>query len=301
MTLSPFTPGTDAAFPVEQVILPRASDLGGFEVRRALPFHSRRMVGPFIFWDEIGPGEFLTGRGVDVRPHPHIGLSTVTFLFDGSLDHKDSLGSAQRIQPGDVNLMTAGQGIVHSERTGQEIRLAPSRIYGIQSWLAQPRTHENGAPDFSHTNQADLPLFSAPGVSGRVIIGNYLGLQSPVPTQWDTHYLDVRMEAGARLEIDRSVEERALYVLGGEIEISGTRYAPNQMLVLRPGDEAIVTALGSVHLQVLGGATMDGPRYIFWNFVGSDRDLVEEAKRRWRTGLFPVVPGDDKEFIPLPA
>lgn len=286
--------------PVEMVIVPRTSDIGNFEVQRALPFRNKRMVGPFIFWDQMGPGEFLTGQGVDVRPHPHIGLSTVTYLFDGTLDHKDSLGTDMRIKPGEVNLMTAGSGIVHSERTGADIRNAPSSLYGIQSWIAQPKSHENGAPDFQHVGADDLPIFDSDGVSGRIILGSFAGVQSKIETQWDALYAELRLDAGARVQIPRPTEERALYVLKGIIEVGGVSYAPNQMMVLRPGDDVVIKAEDDVHMMVLGGAVMDGPRYIFWNFVASDKDRLEQAKLDWKNGKFAKVPGDEKAFIPLP-
>ncbi|MEM7603220.1 MAG: pirin family protein [Verrucomicrobiota bacterium] len=285
---------------VEMVIVPRTGDIGNFEVRRALPFRKKRMVGPFIFWDQMGPGEFLNGEGLDVRPHPHIGLSTVTYLLDGSIDHKDSLGSDVRITPGDVNLMTAGSGIVHSERTGVDLRENRSNLFGVQSWLAQPVTHENGAPSFHHTGKADLPGFSEGGLQGRVILGDYLGLTSPVETQWETLYVDLQIEAGETCPIPKATEERAIYVLQGRIEIRNTLYEPQQMMVLRPGDDVTVTALDPVRMMLLGGAAMDGPRYIFWNFVSSSQERLEEAKEAWRNQTFPKVPGDDVEFVPLP-
>lgn len=285
---------------VEMVIIPRTGDIGNFEVRRALPFKEKRMVGPFIFWDQMGPGEFLTGQGVDVRPHPHIGLSTVTYLFDGTMDHKDSLGNDMRIVPGDVNLMTAGSGIVHSERTGQDIRKAPSNLYGIQSWIAQPQKYEEGIPDFDHTSEADLPTFDTDGTKGRIILGEFQGVTSPVKTQWETLYVDVHIEEGQCFHISKTTEERAVYVLHGQIEIGGVSYDPQQMMVLRPGDDVTVKALNPVRLMLLGGATMDGPRYIFWNFVSSSKDRLEQAKEDWRAGRFPKVPGDATEFIPLP-
>lgn len=291
-------PGQDEN--MEMVIIPRTHDLGGFEVKRALPFRNKRMVGPFIFWDQMGPGEFLTDHGVDVRPHPHIGLSTVTYLFDGTLDHKDSLGSDMRIVPGEVNMMTAGAGIVHSERTGKDVRENPSRLFGIQSWLAQPKTHENGASDFSHTKKEDLPIFEENGLKGRLILGEFQGLKSPVPTQWDTLYLDLELQDGAQIEIPSNAEERALYVITGSITIAGIEYPPEQMLVLHPGEEVIVTAKGSVRMMVLGGAVMDGPRHMLWNFVSSDKDTLQQAKEDWKEGRFAKVPGDEEEFIPWP-
>lgn len=296
-------PGSDVDMPdgqVEMVIIPRTSDIGNYEVKRALPFRNRRMVGPFIFWDQMGPGEFLTGQGIDVRPHPHIGLSTVTYLIHGQICHKDSLGNDMRIKAGDVNLMSAGSGIVHSERTGMDVRQAPSKLYGVQSWVAQPKNHEDGLPSFTHTEGTSLPSFNDGAVTGRVILGNYQGLTSPVMTQWDTLYLDVTMGTGGKISIPATTEERAIYVLTGTIEISGTSYTPEQMMVLRPGDEVTVTATSPVHMMVLGGAVMDGPRYIFWNFVSSDKERLEQAKEDWKSGRFAKVPGDDQEFIPLP-
>lgn len=295
-------PDVDLTCPemVEMVIIPRASDIGGFEVRRALPFRTKRMVGPFIFWDQMGPGEFLTGQGLDVRPHPHIGLSTVTYLLDGSLDHKDSLGNDVRIAPGDVNLMTAGGGIVHSERTGQDLRRTGSNIFGVQSWVAQPKSHEDGAPAFSHAANADLPVLEDNGVAARLVLGRYLGVQSPVATQWPTLYLDVQMRPGAKFSVPAEVDERAVYPLNGVVEIGGVRYEPQQMLVLRGGDDVTVMAHGEVRMMILGGAVMDGPRYILWNFVSSSKERLAQAKADWKEGRFPRVPGDDKEFIPMP-
>lgn len=285
---------------IEMVIIPRTGDIGNFEVRRALPFKNKRMVGPFIFWDQMGPGEFLTGQGVDVRPHPHIGLSTVTYLLDGSMDHKDSLGNDMRIVPGDVNLMTAGSGIVHSERTGADVRNNPSRLYGIQSWVAQPKEHEQGQADFTHVPASDLPTFTDAGLSGRVILGDFLGVASPVSTQWETSYVELHLQSEKSIQIPRGIEERALYVLDGRIKISGTSYDPQQMMVLNPGEDVTVKAVDDVHMMLLGGAAMDGPRYIFWNFVSSSRDQLEQAKQDWRDGKFGKVPGDEIEFIPLP-
>lgn len=286
---------------VEMVIIPRAGDIGNFEVHRALPSRHKRLVGPFIFWDQMGPGEFLIGQGVDVRPHPHIGLSTVTYLFKGTLDHKDSLGNNIRIVPGDINLMTAGSGIVHSERTGLDIRQTPSDLYGIQSWLAQPHTKEEQSPDFTHTKGSDLPFFGDKKISGRVLLGNFKGIESPIKTQWDTLYVDLHLEQSGQIQIPKITEERALYILSGQIEISGFSYEPQSMIILRSGEDVTITALSPVHLMILGGATMDGPRYMFWNFVSSSKDRLEQAKSDWREGRFPKVPGDDKEFIPLPT
>lgn len=293
-------PNPDCPDAVDIAIVPRTGDIGNFEVRRALPFKDRRMVGPFIFWDQMGPGEFLAGQGVDVRPHPHTGLSTVTYLFDGSIVHKDSLGNDLSIVPGDVNLMTAGAGIVHSERTHPDVRKSPSRLYGIQSWLAQPKTHEQGAPAFSHIAKQELPVFDEKGAKGRVILGDFMGLASPIATQWDTLYTDLQLQAGSTIGIPSSTEERALYVLGGVVELAGVAYQPQQMLVLCPGQKVTIKAQGTVHCMLLGGAAMDGPRYIYWNFVSSDKDCLEQAKQDWLERKFPMVPGDEHEFTPLP-
>lgn len=295
-------PGADLRCPdgVEMVILPRASDLGGFEVRRALPFRSKRMVGPFIFWDQMGPGEFLSGRGIDVRPHPHIGLTTVTYLLNGSIDHRDSLGNDVRIHAGDVNLMTAGGGIVHSERTGQDVRRHPSSLFGVQSWMAQPRTHEGEVPEFARAARRSLPTFDEPGVSGRLILGEFLGVRSPVATQWPALYVDVRMKPGAKLGVPATTEERAIYTLAGQVEIGGVRFPSQRMLVLRPGDEVTVVAHDEVRLMILGGAVMDGPRYIYWNFVSSSKERLLQAKEDWRNRRFPIIPSDANEFVPLP-
>lgn len=292
-------PELDSHSPIEMVIVPRSNDIGNFEVHRALPFRNRRMVGPFIFWDQMGPGEFLTNKGVDVRPHPHIGLSTVTYLFQGTLDHKDSLGNDMRIKPGEINLMTAGSGIVHSERTGQDIRQQPSSLFGIQSWIAQPKKFENGESAFTHIAKTDLPTFDDKGVSGRVIFGDFNGVTSPAETQWDTLYVDLMLQQGAIIKVPAIAEERALFTIGGAVEIGGVAYEPGQMLVLRDGDAVTVKALGDVRVMLLGGATMDGPRHIWWNFVSSDKERIEQAKQDWREGKFAAVPGET-EFIPLP-
>ena len=284
---------------VETVVVPRTGDIGNFEVHRALPSRERRMVGPFVFWDQMGPGEFLSNEGVDVRPHPHIGLSTVTYLFSGTMDHKDSLGFDERIEVGDVNVMTAGSGIVHSERTGMDVRQNPSDLFGIQSWLALPKEHEERAPSFHHTDKGALPEMEYEGVKARVIMGSLWGKAAPVSTFMDTLYLDVAMDAGAVFEVPAETEERAIYPMGGTIEVNGTEYDPMQLLVLRAGDQAVVKALEPLRLMVLGGEAMDGPRHIWWNFVSSDKDRIEQAKEDWKAGRFGKVSGDD-EFIPLP-
>jgi redox-sensitive bicupin YhaK (pirin superfamily) len=287
------------ADPIELVVVPRTRDLGGFEVRRALPSGRRRMVGPFIFFDQMGPSILRPGSGLDVRPHPHIGLATVTYLFQGEILHRDSLGTVQPIRPGAVNLMTAGRGIVHSERTPQELRPAGSELFGIQAWLALPEHAEETDPAFSHHGADTLPLLEDRGIRLRLIAGELHGRRSPVPTFSDTLYADVELAAGAVLPLDASHEERAVYLASGEVEIAGRTHAPGRLLVLRPGDLLSATALQPARLLLLGGEPMDGPRFIWWNFVSSQEDRIEQAKADWEAGRFAPVPGDD-ESIPLP-
>jgi hypothetical protein len=286
---------------IEQVIVPRAKDLGGFEVRRALPAVGRQMVGPFIFWDQMGPALFDPGQGIDVRPHPHIGLSTLTYLFEGEMMHRDSLGSALAIKPGEVNLMTAGRGIVHSERTAPETRARGQRMFGIQSWLALPKAEEERAPSFTHLGADDFPLIEDRGVRVRLIAGSLFGATAPLTTPGNPLYADVMLAAGSRLPIDPSAEERALYTVEGEILIRGDRFPPGQLLVIRPGDTVTVEAAGAARFMVLGGDAADGPRHIWWNFVSSSKARIEQAKDEWRTGRFDIVPGDAEDFIPLPG
>ena len=290
-------PSCDA---IETVIVPRARDLGGFEVRRALPSAKRQMVGPFIFFDQMGPAEILPGKGIDVRPHPHIGLSTVTYLFEGEIHHKDSIGSDLPIRPGALNLMTAGRGIAHSERSGPAFRARGGRVAGIQSWLALPRAEEERDPGFVHHGAEDLPVLEGEGKRVRVIAGGFLGATSPVATFSPIVYADATLDAGASLPLDAEHEERAIYTVEGVVEIAGDRFGPSQLLVFRPGDRITVRAAdGPARFMVLGGAPMDGPRHIWWNFVHSSRDRIDAAKADWSAGRFDRVPGDD-EFIPLP-
>jgi redox-sensitive bicupin YhaK (pirin superfamily) len=302
-----FFPGKDpapgdarASDAIEQVIVPRTIDLGDFRVNRALPSAQPRMVGPFILFDHAGPAVFRTGCGVDVRPHPHIGLATVTYLFDGEVFHRDSLGTAMPIQPGAVNLMIAGRGIVHSERSTPERRASDQGLHGLQLWVALPASREEGEPVFSHTPAAEIPELNESGVTLRVVAGKMHGLRSPVVTTWDTLFADAHLNAGARFGVDAEHEERAIYVITGEIEIGGECYGSERLLVLRPGDRVFVRAASDAHIVVIGGAAMDGPRHIWWNFVSSRKDRIEAAKADWRAGRFDVVPGDTEEFIPLP-
>lgn len=283
------------------VILPRTGDVGGFGVLRSLPFRRKRMVGPFIFWDQMGPGEFLTGHGIDVRPHPHIGLSTVTYLYEGGLRHQDSLGTDRVIRPGDINLMTAGRGIVHSERTEEEARRGSSSLFGIQSWLAQPLNREDGVPTFHHLPSGELPAVRSEGVALRLLLGEAFGLRSPVPLDWPAVYLDIELEAEARFQVPKEIEERALYGLSGSFEVAGQAYPAGQMVVLRPGASVTVKALTDSRLTLLGGEAMDGPRYVWWNFVSSSKERLEQAKQDWREGRFPHIPTDPDAPLPLPG
>ena len=295
------TPSCDA---IAQVIIPRTVDLGGFQVHRVLPSARQRMVGPFIFFDHMGPAVFRAGEGVDVRPHPHIGLSTVTYLFDGEIVHRDSLGSALPIRPGAVNLMTAGRGIVHSERTAADHRDGGEPLHGLQLWVALPVKEEEMAPGFAHTPAADIPGLRDGGLTLRVIAGKMHGLTSPVGTTWETIFAEAHLKAGATLPIGAEHEERALYVVAGEIDIAGDRHGAEKLLLLKPDDridvKSVSDAQKDAHVILVGGAPMDGPRHIWWNFVSSRKDRIEAAKADWKAGRFDLVPSDNKEFIPLP-
>ncbi len=291
----------DASEPtsVETVIVPGARDLGGFEVRRALPSEQRQMVGPFVFFDHVGPAIFHAGRGLDVRPHPHIGLATVTYLLDGSILHRDSLGTVQSIEPGAVNWMTAGRGIVHSERTAAELRTSGQRLYGIQTWVALPQADEETAPAFTHVSRADLPELHAEGKHLRLIAGSLFGQTAPVPTFSPMFYADAALDPGATLPLDDDYIERAAYILEGAVEIAGITHQAGRLLVFRPGDRVTLNATTATRLVILGGDAMDGPRHVWWNLVSSRRDRIEQAKKDWRENRFARVEGDD-EFIPLP-
>jgi len=270
-------------------------------VRRALPSAQRQMVGPFIFFDQMGPGEFLTGQGIDVRPHPHIGLSTVTYLFEGEIFHRDSLGTALPIRPGEVNWMTAGRGIAHSERTAPERRTGPSRLFGIQSWVALPKGSEESAPSFAHHAASALPRALDGGVALRLVAGEAWGMRAPVAVSSPLFYADAQLEPGAGLPLPDGHEERGVYLLRGSVEVAGVRFEAGRMLLFRPGDRLALTAgEQGARLLLLGGAAMDGPRFMFWNFVSSSRERIEQAKADWQAGRFGAVPGDEAEFIPLP-
>jgi len=287
---------------IETVIVPRTRDLGGFEVRRVLPSRMRQMVGPFIFFDHMGPVEFSAGNGIDVRPHPHINLATVTYLFDGEIIHRDSLGTMMPIRRGAVNWMTAGRGIVHSERTSPELKARGSRVFGLQTWVAMPAAHEETDPSFFHYEATELPVLEAEDKRVRLVVGQAWGLRSPVETFTDTIYADVMLEPGAMLPLETAHEERAVYVVSGEVTIGSDHFPSGQLLVLRPGTIIVRNAEDeATRLVLVGGETMDGPRHIWWNFVSSRLDRIEQAKADWKVGRFGTVPGDAEEFIPLPA
>lgn len=306
-SLEPGCPDAVGIDAIETLIIPRARDLGGFEVRRALPAPKRQMVGPFIFFDQMGPAELVTGQGIDVRPHPHIGLSTVTYLYRGAFEHRDSLGVRQTITPGAVNWMTAGRGVTHSERTSEEVRRAPQSLFGIQTWVALPEDKEEIAAAFEHHPADALPLMTDTGLSVRLILGRAYGSAAPAKVHSDMFYADVTLQPGVRLPLPNDHEDRGIYVSEGSISVAGQEFAAGQMMVFRPGD-AIAVAAGpaGARLMLLGGATLGKPRYIWWNFVSSSKERLEHAKAEWRrgdwgNGLFDLPPDDRAEFIPLPA
>ena len=282
------------------VLAPRKRDLGdGFEVRRLLPAIPARMVGPFIFFDHFGPRAFGPGDGADVRPHPHIGLATVTYLFEGAMIHRDSLGTVQRIEPGDVNWMTAGAGIVHSERSPPEERARGHRLHGLQTWVALPRDREQTTPSFAHVPRPALPEIALPGVRMRLLAGSAFGQRAPTPTLSPTVYVAIEMAAGAVLELPPEHEQRGVYAVDGELTIEDTLVPPHHLAVLPEGKTARIRSAAPATAVVLGGAKADGERLIWWNFVASSRALIDEASSRWREQRFPPVPGET-EFIPLP-
>jgi redox-sensitive bicupin YhaK (pirin superfamily) len=283
------------------VIHPTSKDLGGFTVRRALPSVQRRMVGPFVFLDHMGPATFHAGAGLDVRPHPHIGLATVTYLVDGTILHRDTLGSSQNIVPGDVNWMVAGRGIAHSERSDATARQIERRMQGIQSWVALPQAHEETEPGFFHHAGASLPHLADTGIGVTVIAGTAYGAQSPVRVFSQTLYAFAVLQAGAKLPLPDEHAERAVYIIEGGIEVAGDRFEAGELLVFKPGDAITLHAETASRVLLVGGEPVDGPRHLWWNFVSSSLDRIEQAKSDWRAGRFGVVPGDAEEFIPLPA
>jgi redox-sensitive bicupin YhaK (pirin superfamily) len=284
---------------LELIIVPRARDLGGFSVRRALPHGKRQMVGPFIFFDHFGPVQFIAGQGMDVRPHPHIGLATVTYLFDGRIMHRDSEGNVQEIMPGAMNLMTAGRGIAHSERTPALQRADGQKLLGLQSWIALPDAQEEIAPWFQHFAADKLPIVEDDGLWARVIAGSAFGARAPVAMVSDWFYVEVVLPAGVSAPLDPDYEERAVYVVEGEVDIAGEIFAAPSLLIFRPGDRITVKARLASRVMFLGGTALEGPRHIWWNFVSSRRDRIEQTKEDWKSGRFAAVP-DEHEFIPLP-
>ena len=287
------------------LIAPRIHDLGGFQVRRAVPTLQARSVGPFVFVDHMGPALFEPDRGIDVRPHPHIGLGTVTYLYQGEFEHRDSLGTHQMIYPGEVNWMLAGLGVTHSERTSAQTRATRHKLFGIQTWIALPEDREDMAPDFEHHKEAALPVITDTGTTARLILGSAYGQTSPVTMQSETFYLDVVLAAGAAFPLPDNHEDRGIYVTEGSIEVAGDTFEAGRMMVFRPGDRISVKAgPQGARLMALGGATLNEKRYIWWNFVSSSKDRIEQAKEDWKAadwqnGPFKLPPGDDAEFIPI--
>lgn len=281
-------------------LTPSTHDLGGFKVHRTLPNRQRTTVGPFIFFDQIGPAHLPPGTGIDVRPHPHINLATVTYLFAGAIDHRDSLGTFATIEPGAVNLMTAGKGITHSERSPLSVRPGGPALSGIQTWLALPSDKEEMDPAFEHVPKDALPLVEGGGASARIVMGTLWGATSPVTQHSPTIYADIALDAGGAMPIDPEADERAIYLAEGEAWLDGIELEPATLYVLRPGIAATLRSAGGGHVMLCGGAPMDGPRHVFWNFVSSRRDRINQAKEDWKAGRFVLPPDDHDEFIPLP-
>jgi hypothetical protein len=297
---SPVSSACESTPAIDTIIEPRPRDIGGFSVRRVLPSPRRRMVGPFIFFDQMGPAELAPGAGLDVRPHPHINLATVTYLFEGEIEHRDSLGSHQAIQPGAINWMTAGSGIVHSERTPEALRLSGHRLHGIQLWVALPTSHEETAPEFFHHPASTLPRLEAEGVELRVLAGEAFGAVAPVRIFSPLFYVDARLESGATLELPSHYTERAAYVVSGTLVSGREQVLEPKLLVFRAGLRAVLRATSPARVMLFGGEPLDGARHIYWNFVSNSTDRIERAKRDWQEGRFPLVPGDEYERIPLP-
>ncbi|MBA3834246.1 MAG: pirin family protein [Sphingomonas sp.] len=286
--------------PILQTLAPVTHDLGGFKVHRTLPHTDRTMVGPFIFFDQMGPARLGVGEGIDVRPHPHINLATVTYLFAGAIDHRDSLGTHQRIEPGAVNLMTAGRGITHSERSPADERAGGPELNGIQTWLAMPRAKEEVPAAFEHVAARDLPRLDLDGVQVRLIMGQAWGGRSPVTCHSPTLYAAIEMPAGSSLEVESEADERAVYLLDGDAAVEGFELQPQHLALLAPGHRPVLKTQRGARLMLCGGAPMDGERHVWWNFVSSSRERINEAKRAWKAGEFALPPDDKAEFIPLP-
>ena len=286
--------------PFIQTLHPSTHDLGGFKVHRTLPHKERTSVGPFIFFDQMGPAHLPPGDGIDVRPHPHINLATVTYLFAGAIDHRDSLGTFRTIEPGAVNLMTAGRGIVHSERSPVDVRPGGPELSGIQTWLALPQAKEEMDPAFEHVPKDRLPIVEGSGASARVVMGTLWGAASPVTCHSETIYADLALQPGGSMPVDPAPEERAIYLAEGEASLDGLPLEPTVLYVLRPGISATLRSERGAHVMLCGGAPMDGPRHVWWNFVSSRRDRINQAKEDWLKQRFPLVPDDADERIPLP-
>jgi hypothetical protein len=283
-----------------QTLTPTSHDLGGFKVHRTLPHRERTTVGPFIFFDQMGPAQLPAGEGIDVRPHPHINLATVTYLFAGAIDHRDSLGTFARIEPGAVNLMTAGRGISHSERSPAHLRPGGPELSGIQTWLALPQAKEEIDPAFEHVGSDALPVIDGAGATARVIMGSLWGAASPVTCHSETIYADVQLAPGGAMPIDPEADERAVYLAEGEASLDGLRLDPLTLYVLRPGTRATLRSERGAHVMLCGGAPLDGPRHVWWNFVSSNRDRIRQAREDWKAGRFALPPDDDREWIPIP-
>ena len=289
---------TDAPRPT--IITPVTHDLGAFKVRRSLPSRSRTMVGPFIFVDQFGPSRLAPGEGMDVRPHPHINLATVTYLFEGAIDHRDSLGSFQTIEPGAINLMTAGRGIVHSERSPKGARAAGPGFYGMQTWLALPDGKEEIDPAFEHVPSSGLPMIEGDGVRATVLMGSLWGATAATTCHSPTIYADLMLDPGSSLTIDSDADERAILVTEGEASLDGETLTLFDLVVIAPGHLPVIRASLPSRALLLGGGAFATPRHAYWNFVSSSRDRINQAKDDWRAGRFPTVPGDEAESIPLP-
>jgi len=286
--------------PFLQTLLPTTHDLGGFKVHRTLPHRERTMIGPFIFFDQMGPARLAPGNGIDVRSHPHINLATVTYLFAGAIDHRDSLGTFATIAPGAVNLMTAGKGITHSERTPAAARPDGPELSGIQTWLALPAATEEMDPAFEHVPRAKLPVVNGGGARARIVMGSLWGETSPVTCHSHTIYADIDLGAGGAMPVDPEADERGLYLAEGEASLDGLALDRGTLYVLRPGVRATLRSAAGGHVMLCGGAPLDGPRHVFWNFVSSRRDRLDQAKEDWKAGRFALPPDDHDEFIPLP-
>jgi redox-sensitive bicupin YhaK (pirin superfamily) len=289
-----------AADAIDTIIIPRLRDIGAFKVHRALPARERQMVGPFIFLDQAGPGEVISSESFDVRPHPHIGLATVTYLLEGAIVHRDSVGSEQPIHPGDVNWMTAGSGIAHSERAPKETLGQLAKVHGFQTWVALPKPKEEAAPRFAHHGKAGLPVIAGDGATVRLAVGSLYGERAPVETFTEMFLADAILEAGAKLPLDTLHEERAAYLAEGTVEIGGQTFEPRRLIVFKPHAGLMITAKTPARLILLGGEPMDGPRHIWWNFVSSSKERIDQAKADWKAGRFSKVFGDEEDFIPLP-